>query len=131
MKEDLYLNDVEEETGRLFQSWAERGYNVDKMVTSYMSSKLRERIDKRYAWFCTKSASDQNDEIKPLTCGVVYDDALCEWLGYFYTRLQHHLGVPSKRVIMEYPFIDMYKRAGVLHDLDMDLAIKKAINKGK
>lgn len=125
MNKDPYLDEVEEETGKLFQSWAAKGYDVNNMVTSYMKSLLRERIDKRYAWFCTKSASDQEDEITPLMGSTIYDETLCEWLGCFYSRLQSTKGIMSKQIIVKYPFLSMYTKSRVLHDLDMDLAIQK------
>ena len=55
------------------------------------------------------------------------DVILCEWLGYFYTYLQGYTGKSSKILVSQYPFEMMYDRSNVLHNLDMDLAIRKTV----
>ena len=122
---DLYVDDLAEETGKLFESWAWKNMDVDAMVTQYMRSHLRENIDKRYAAFCTQDWNDMARQFQAVAGSKGYDPVLCDWLGYFYTYLQQRTGRSSKELIHQYPFDMMYLKSNVLHDLDMDLAIER------
>ncbi len=122
---DIYVDDLAEETGKLFESWAWDKMDVEAMVTQYMLSHLRENIDKRYAAFCTQDWNDMARQFQAVAGSRGYDPILCDWLGYFYTYLQLYTGKSSKDLIRQYPFGSMYLKSNVLHDLDMDLAIKK------
>ena len=122
---DLYVDDLAEETGKLFENWAWENMDVDAMATQYMVSHLRENIDKRYARFCTQDWADMARQFPAVAGSKGYDPVLCDWLGYFYTYLQQHTGKSSKDLIHEYPFSLMYLKSNVLHDLDMNLAIEK------
>lgn len=121
---DIYIDDVAEETGNLFSIWAEAGLDMDKMITNYMLSELRNKIDKRYAYFCTQMYYTQDEQFSRIGTGD-YDEILCEWIGQFYTYLQSKLGVSSAALIKKLPFLKLYAMSGVLHDLDMDLAINR------
>lgn len=122
---DYYVNDLAEETGKLFEYWAEKHMDMDAMVTGYMNSRFRENADKRYAKFCTQMWYDMAQQFDGIKGDKAYDTVLCDWLGCFYTYLQAYTQKSSKDVIRKYPFETMYARSNVLHDLDMDLAIKK------
>lgn len=126
-KKDLYIDDLAEETGNLFEYWASLGLDMDKMVTNYMSSVLRENIDKRNAKYCTQMWYDMDEQFTKVHSSLKYDSMLCEWLGYFYTYIQGVLKKGSSYIIKKYPFLPMYKRAGVLHDLDISVAINKVL----
>ncbi len=128
---DLYVDDLAEETGKLFQNWAWKNLNMDAMVTQYMCSHLRENIDKRYARFCTQSWNDMDRQFQAVEGTTAYDPLLCDWLGYFYTYLQQHTGKSSRAIIQQYPFEFMYVKSNVLHDLDMDLAIERWVGHEK
>ena len=123
---DYYLDDLAEETGRLFEYWAWNHMDMDKMVTEYMSSHFRENIDKRNAKFCTQMWYEMAGQFNGIAGEKEYDSVLCNWLGCFYTYLQRHTGKSSREIIHEYPFHKMYLKSNVLHDLDMDLAVRKA-----
>ena len=122
---DYYINDLAEETGNLFGYWANNRMNMDDMVTRYLKSHFRENIDKRYAKFCTQTWSEMADKFEDVPGDETYDSTLCEWLGYFYTYLQGYTRQSSKELIELYPFQMMYHKANVLHDLDMELAVRK------
>lgn len=122
---DLYIDDLAEETGKLFENWAWGKMDVSAMVTEYMCSHLRENIDKRYARFCTQDWNDMSRQFQATAGTRSYDPVLCDWLGCFYTYLQNYTGKSSRELIQQYPFDLMYLRSNVLHDLDMDLAVEK------
>ena len=125
---DYYIGDVAEETGALFGHWAENHLDMNKMVTQFLGSDFRRNADKRYAKFCTQSWDEMAKQFPEITGKRVYDAVLCEWLGYFYTYLQGYTNKSSRELIYKYPFDIMYPRSNVLHDLDMDIAIKKVVN---
>ena len=122
---DLYVDDLAEETGKLFERWALNHMNVDQMATRYMNSSLREKAGKRYAKFCTQSWDDMARQLEDVKGTEYYDFVLCNWLGMFYTCLQGRTGKSGKELIRQYPFETMYIKSNVLHDLDMELAVKK------
>ncbi|SKB46227.1 hypothetical protein SAMN06296386_10169 [Lachnospiraceae bacterium] len=122
---DYYTDDLAEETGRLFFHWAEDHLDMDKMITQYMSSHFRENVDKRYAKFCTQMWYEMAEQFESVQGDAEYDVVLCDWLGNFYTYLQAYTGKSSKEIIGQYPFQEMYMKSNVLHDLDMELAVKK------
>ena len=122
---DLYVDDLAEETGKLFEFWALNHMDVDQMATRYMNSNLRENADKRYAKFCTHSWDDMARQFEDVKGTEDYDFVLCNWLGMFYTYLQRQTGKSSKELIRQFPFATMYIKSNVLHDLDLELAVKK------
>lgn len=124
---DYYIDDLAEETGILFRHWADNHLNMNLMVTRYLGSRLREYADKRYAQYCTKSWYEMADQLPNIYGEQAYDAMLCEWLGYFYTYLQGFTKKSSRELIDQYPFREMYRRSNVLHDVDMELAIKKVV----
>ena len=126
---DYYLSDLADETGELFGYWAEHHMNMDAMITCYLNSHFRENIDKRYAKFCTQTWQEMAEHFEKIPGEQPYDSMLCEWLGYFYTYLQGYTKMSSRELIDKYPFRVMYPRSNVLHDLDMELAIKKVVGR--
>ena len=122
---DYYVDDLSEETGRLFEYRALNHMDVGEMVTQYMRSQFRENVDKRYARFCTQAWYEMAEHVACTTGTTEYDATLCEWLGYLYTFLQLYTGESSRVLMDKHPFSEMYVRSGVLHDLDMDLAVRK------
>ena len=57
---DVYLDDVAEEQGFLFESVANSNkVDLIDFLTKYMESEYKERIDKRYAWYATKMSYGQ------------------------------------------------------------------------
>lgn len=124
---DYYIGDIAEETGNLFSYWAKNHLDMNQMVTQYLDSQLRENTDKRYARYCTKSWDEMAHQFPIVRGNQAYDATLCEWLGHFYTYLQGYTHTSSRELIHQYPFMVMYPRSNVLHDLDMDVAIRKVV----
>ncbi len=122
---DLYVDDLAEETGKLFEYWAVNHMDMEQMVTRYMNSSFRENTDKRYAKFCTQMWEDMARQFEGVAGKKEYDAVLCDWLGCFYTYLQEYTGKSSKELIHQYPFQAMYGKSNVLHDLDMGLAVER------
>ena len=118
------VDDLAEETGNLFRYWAENHLDMDQMVAQYFDSHLRENVDKRYARCCTQAWDEMAQQFPPVKGNQVYDPTLCEWLGHFYTYLQSYTRTSSRELIHKYSFKTMYPRSNVLHDLDMDVAVR-------
>ncbi|MBR1453197.1 MAG: hypothetical protein IJ593_00910 [Lachnospiraceae bacterium] len=125
--EDLYLDDLAENTGWAFSEWAEAGVNMHDAVTEYMKSDYRYYADKRYAVESTEMWYEQKKHFNYTSGNFKYDSILCEWLGQFYTVIQSKTGKLSRDLIDILPFDKMYVLSRTLHDLDMDLAVDRVI----
>lgn len=135
MKEDLYLNNLAEETGLTFETCVSKNYDMNDFVPFYMNSNFREACDKRSPWETTamslkqvqlvsKESQDKNKKFKRFK-NLQYDPILCAWIGEFYTYLQAYTGWSSKKIIEKYPFNWMYAKSKGLHDLNPPYAVVK------
>ena len=80
---DVYLDDVAEEQGFLFESVANSNkVDLIDFLTKYMESEYKERIDKRYAWYATKMSYGQLEYMEKtykFKCtGRKYDSVLAQ-----------------------------------------------------
>jgi len=141
MREDLYLNDLAEETGLVFEKYDSDHYDMNDFVPFYMNSNFRKACDKRNAREATSLAWEQKRKIseelnkKNIRLkkhnGLQYDPILCAWIGEFYTYLQAYTGLSSKKIIEKYPFNHMYAHSKGLHDLNPPYAaVRWAENAG-
>lgn len=127
-----YLNDVVENQGKLFDFVAQTfsGKDTEDFIRTYMASKTRKSIDEEKAYVNTMSAKElwkyfcetEQYELKP---GKALDGFMPDWIGEFYAYYQWYYNIPSSEVIQKVP-IDFLKKAYYgLHDLELDLAVKK------
>ena len=127
-----YLNDVVENQGKLFDFVAQNfsDKNTEDFIKTYMQSKTRKCIDKAKAYVNTMSAKELWDyftetENYVLKSGKAIDGFMPDWIGEFYAYYQWYYNIPSSEVLKKVP-LDFLKKAYYgLHDLELDLAVRK------
>lgn len=129
---EVYLDDVVESQGKLFDFFAQSFPNKDTedFIQTYMKSKTRKGIDEAKAYVITMSAkelwtyfSDTEKYVgKP---GKALDGFMPDWIGEFYAYYQWYYGIPSAEVVEKIPVRFLAKAYYGLHDLELDLAVKK------
>lgn len=129
---EIYLTDVVETQGKLFDFFAQTFPNKDTedFINTYMESKTRKSIDEAKAYVNTMDAKQLWDyfsetEKYVFKDGKAYDGFLPDWIGEFYAYYQWYFNIPSSEVIKKVP-LDFLKKAYYgLHDLELELAVKK------
>ena len=127
-----YLNDVVENQGKLFDLVAIEypEFDTKDFIISYMNSKTRKSIDDAQAYVNTmdykellnyfistdKYVFKKGDNLK----GFIPD-----WIGEFYAYYQWYYNLPSSEVLKKVPLSFLMNAYHGLHDLDLDLAVKK------
>ena len=127
-----YLNDVVENQGKLFDYVAQNysDMDIDDFITTYMKSKTRKNIDDAKAYVNTMDSTElwlyfTQTENYSLKQGKSIDGFMPDWIGEFYAYYQWYYDIPSAEVIEKIP-LDFLKKAYYgLHDLELDLAVKK------
>ena len=127
-----YLNDVVENQGKLFDFVAQNfpDKDTEDFIKIYMKSKTRKSIDEAKAYVNTMSAEELWDyfiktENYTLKSGKALDGFMPDWIGEFYAYYQWYYNIPSCEVLKKVP-LDFLKKAYYgLHDLELDLAVKK------
>lgn len=127
-----YLSDVVENQGKLFDSVSQDFPNKDTtdFITKYMLSKTRKYIDEGQAYVNTMGAKELWDffcreDNYSLIDGHALDGFMPNWIGQFYAYYQWYYNIPSSEVINKVPLSFLIKAYSGLHDLDLDLAVKK------
>lgn len=127
-----YLSDVVENQGKLFdfvaQTFADK--DTEDFIKTYMQSKTRKSIDEAKAYVNTMSAKElwnyfietENYILKP---GKAMKGFIPDWIGEFYAYYQWYFNIPSSEVLKKVPIDFLEKAYYGLHDLDLDLAVKK------
>ena len=129
---EAYLNDVVENQGKLFDLVSQNYPDKDTLdfINSYMTSKTRKSIDEAQAYVNTMSATElwdyfcktDNFELKN---GKVIEGFMPDWIGEFYAYYQWYYNIPSSEVVKKVPVSFLMKAYSGLHDLELDLAVKK------
>jgi hypothetical protein len=127
-----YLNDVVENQGKLFDFVAQNfsDKNTEDFIKTYMQSKTRKSIDKAKAYVNTMSAKELWDyftetENYVLKSGKAIDGFMPDWIGEFYAYYQWYYNIPSSEVLKKVPLEFLKKAYYGLHDLELDLAVRK------
>ena len=129
---DVYLGDVVENQGKLFDFAAQTfpDKDTEDFINTYMGSRTRKWIDEAKAYVNTMDAKElwkyfvdtENYVLKP---GKALGGFVPDWIGEFYAYYQWFYNIPSAEVIRKIP-VDFLKKAYYgLHDLDLELAVKK------
>lgn len=129
---EAYLNDVVENQGKLFDYVAQKfpEMNTEDFINTYMRSKTRISIDKAKAYVNTMDAKElwnyftetEGYKLKP---GKAMEGFMPDWIGEFYAYYQWYFDIPSAEVVKKIT-VDFLKKAYYgLHDLELDLAVKK------
>lgn len=132
---ESYLDDVVETQGRLFDEVTSfsPGIDVASFIDAYMRSKTRAAIDAGQAYVSTMSAEElwgyflKNDNYTPKK-GQSIPGFIPNWIGQFYAYYQWYYGSPSSQIIDKAPLDYLMAAYHGLHDLDLDLAVKKVGN---
>ena len=130
--EDAYLDDVVENQGKLFDFVAQNFPDKDTVdfINSYMVSKTRKSIDEAKAYVNTMTAKELWNyfcatEKYILKSGRALEGFMPDWIGEFYAYYQWFYNMPSSEVIKKIPLDFLMKAYYGLHDLELDLAVKK------
>ncbi len=129
---EAYLNDVVENQGKLFDLIAQDYPDKDTkdFINAYMLSKTRKSIDEAKAYVNTMDAKELwqyflNTENYALKTGKAIEGFAPNWMGEFYAYYQWYYNMPSAEIIKKIPVDFLIKAYHGLHDLDLDLAVKK------
>lgn len=127
-----YLGDVVENQGKLFDHVAEQfpDKDTEDFISTYMASKTRKCIDEAKAYVNTMDAETILDyflktEHYKLKPGNAMEGFMPDWIGEFYAYYQWFYNIPSREVIEKVPLHFLKKAYFGLHDLDLELAVKK------
>ena len=129
---DAYLGEVVENQGKLFDHVAETfpDKDTEDFINAYMASKTRKYIDEAQAYVNTMDAEElwryftenENYHMKP---GKAMTGFMPDWIGEFYAYYQWYYNLPSREVIKKIPLDFLEKAYYGLHDLELELAVKK------
>ena len=129
---EAYLDEVVENQGKLFDFVSQNYPDKDTadFINAYMTSKTRKSIDEAKAYVNTMSFDElwnyfcetDNYELKN---GKALGGFVPDWIGEFYAYYQWYYNISSKEVIKKVPLDFLLKAYSGLHDLDLDLAVKK------
>ncbi len=127
-----YLNEVVENQGKLFEFIAQNypDKDTENFIQTYMESKTRKCIDEAKAYVNTMDArtlweyfvETEQYTLKP---GKALEGFFPDWMGEFYAYYQWYYNIPSAEIIKKIPIAFLLKAYHGLHDLDLDLAVKK------
>ena len=127
-----YLDYVVENQGKLFDFVAQFFPDKDTVdfIQFYMQSRTRKSIDEAQAFVSTMDAKDlwayfietENYTLRP---GEALEGFMPDWLGEFYAYYQWFYNLPSSQVIKDIPVDFLIKAYNGLHDLELELAVKK------
>lgn len=127
-----YLHDVVENQGKLFDFVAQTYPDMDTedFIKTYMASKTRESIDEAKAYVNTMDAKTlwtyfTETEQYTLKPGKALDGFMPDWIGEFYAYYQWYYNMPSSEVIQKVPLNFLEKAYFGLHDVELDLAVRK------
>ena len=120
---DAYLGDVVENQGKLFDFVAQTypDKDTEDFINTYMVSRTRKCIDEAKALW-NYFLNTEKYSLKP---GNAMPGFMPDWIGEFYAYYQWFYNIPSSEVLRKIP-VDFLKKAYFgLHDLELDLAVKK------
>jgi len=129
---ELYLSDVVENQGKLFdfvaQSFEDK--DTEDFITAYMLSQTRKSIDESQAFVNTMSALELweyfcRNEKYVLKAGKAMKGFMPDWIGEFYAYYQWYFDLSSAEIIKKIPLDFLKKSYYGLHDLDLELAVRK------
>ena len=130
--DEAYLNDVVENQGKLFDFVSQKYPEKDTVdfINAYMSGKTRKSIDEAKAYVITMNAGELWDYFCKtdgyrLKDGKALAGFMPDWIGEFYAYYQWYYNMPSREIIKKVPVDFLVKAYGGLHDLELDLAVKK------
>ena len=129
---EVYLDSVVENQGKLFDFVAQTFPDKDTVdfIKTYMASKTRKSIDEAQAYVNTMDAKElwtyfSEKEQYILKTGKAIGGFMPDWIGEFYAYYQWYYNMPSSEVVKKIPVDFLMQAYHGLHDLELDLAVKK------
>lgn len=133
----IYMADVIEEQGRLFDIVADNNYDLVSFIYTYMNSLFRFRLDYGWAWYCTRFGDEilefmqENEGLKFKPCKNkksqgIYKNA-ATWVGEFYALAQFRANIASHELVKILKPEFIIEKYSVLHDMDIDICVQKLL----
>lgn len=129
---EAYVDDVVENQGRLFDYFAQTYPNksTEDFIVTYMKSKTRKSIDDSKAYVMTMDFEElwnyfYTTEDVDIKDGETIPGFLPDWIGEFYAYYQWFYNIPSSLIVEKIPVNYLIHAYPGLHDLDLELAVKK------
>lgn len=129
---DAYLDEVVENQGKLFDyvAYSYSDKDTEDFINTYMTSSTRKYIDEAMAYINTMDAKELwnyfiNHENYNLKDGESMQGFMPDWIGEFYAYYQWYYNISSAELVKKIPVSFLKKAYYGLHDLDLDLAVKK------
>ena len=132
---ESYLNEVVENQGKLFDFVSQNYPQKDTadFIEKYMTGRTRKSIDEAQAYVSTMDVAElweyfcKNDNFS-FKDGSSLKGFMPNWIGEFYAYYQWYYDIPSSEVIKKVPLDFLVKAYSGLHDLELNLAVKKVGN---
>lgn len=129
---EVYLDDVVETQGKLFAYFADSfpDKDTEDFIEAYMRSRTRRSIDEAQAYVATMDVRTlweyflKTDHYRAKN-GKALQGFRNDWIGEFYAYYQWYYNIPSAEVIDRIPLRFLEKAYYGLHDLELDLAVRK------
>ena len=126
------VDDVVEIQGRLFDYFAQTYPNksTEDFIVTYMKSKTRKSIDDSKAYVMTMDFEElwnyfYTTEDVDIKDGETIPGFIRDWIGEFYAYYQWFYNIPSSLIVEKIPVNYLIHAYPGLHDLDLELAVKK------
>ena len=112
-----YLNDVVENQGKLFDFIAQTypDKDTEEFINTYVNT-----MDAKELWNYFNKTENYH-----LRDGNALEGFMPFWIGEFYAYYQWYYNLPSAEVVRKIPVSFLKKAYTGLHDLELDLAVKK------
>ncbi len=129
---ESYLDEIVETQGKLFDRIQEfhAGIDTKEFLNTYMRSRTRTFIDAGQPYVCTMDSEElweyfcKTDQFIPKT-GEAIGGFVVDWIGEFYAYFQWYYNIASARLVELIPVDFLLIGYAGLHDLELDLAVKK------
>lgn len=129
---EQYLLEVSQTQGKLFDYVAMNYPEADTadFINAYLNSKTRKLIDDGQAYLATMDERELlsyflSHEGYMMKRGKPMEGFMPDWIGQFYSQYQWRRGVYSQEALKKVPLPFLEKAYFGLHDLDIDLAVRK------
>ena len=127
-----YLDEIIENQGKLFDYVAVTYPDMDTedFICSYMKSSTRKYVDETQAFVCTMDVQTLweyflHTDRYELKKGTAMGGFMPDWTGEFYAYCQWQYSIPGSEVINKVPIAYLKKAYAWLHDLELELAVRK------